>query len=61
MSLYGLTWNLASGVSPLVGGLLSDALGPRAPWFGGVVTGMLAVAAFWWLKARADRKVTIIS
>ena len=56
MSLYGLTWNLASGVSPVIGGLLSDTLGPQAPWFGGAVTGLLAVLAFWWLKARASRQ-----
>ena len=56
MSLYGLTWNLASGVSPVIGGLLSDTLGPQAPWFGGAVTGLLAVLAFWWLQARASRQ-----
>ena len=61
MSLYGLTWNIAAGISPLMGGLLSDTLGPRAPWFGGAVTGLLAVLAFWWLQARADRDVAIIS
>ncbi len=49
MSLYGLTWNLAAGVSPLFGGMLSDSFGPKAPWLGGVLTGLLAVAAFWWL------------
>jgi len=61
MSLYGLTWYLASGVSPVVGGLLSDTLGPRAPWFGGAVTGALAVLAFWLLQVRASRKAADIS
>lgn len=56
MSLYGLTWNLATGISPVVGGLLSDTLGPQAPWFGGAVTGALAVLAFWFLQARSGRK-----
>jgi MFS family permease len=56
MSLYGLTWNLASGISPVMGGLLSDTLGARAPWFGGAVTGALAMLAFWWLQARAGRR-----
>ncbi len=52
MSLYGLTWNAASGISPVLGGYLSDSLGPKAPWLGGVVSGALAVAAFWRLKRR---------
>jgi MFS family permease len=54
MSLYGLTWNLAAGISPLFGGMLSDSFGPKAPWFGGVITGLLAVIAFWWLDRRAS-------
>jgi MFS family permease len=52
MSLYGLTWNIAAGISPVLGGFLSDSLGPRSPWMGGVVTGLLAVLAFWRLKPR---------
>ncbi|QRN82177.1 MFS transporter [Chloroflexota bacterium] len=56
MSLYGLTWNLASGISPVMGGLLSDTLGPQAPWFGGAVMGVLAVLAFWFLQVRSGRK-----
>ena len=46
MSLYGLTWNVASGISPVLGGLISDQIGPRAPWWGGVLIGALAVLAF---------------
>ncbi len=49
MSLYGLTWNVASGISPLLGGFLSDHVGTKAPWFGGALVGMLAVGAFWLL------------
>ena len=56
MSLYGLNWNIASGISPMMGGLLNDSLGPRAPWFGGAVTGALAMLAFWWLQVRASRR-----
>ena len=47
MSLYGLTWNVAVGVSPVLGGFLSDSLGQRAPWITGFGFGILAVAAFW--------------
>ena len=47
MSLYGLTWNVAVGFSPVMGGFLSDTLGQRAPWMAGVVFGILSVLAFW--------------
>jgi MFS family permease len=46
MSLYGLSWNVASGVSPLLGGFLSDQFGSQATWFGGAIFGLLAVIAF---------------
>lgn len=52
MSLYGLTWSVASGISPLLGGFLSDQLGPQAPWFSGAVFGLLAVVAFWRMNKR---------
>jgi MFS family permease len=47
MSLYGLTWNVASGISPVLGGFLSDLVGMRAPWYGGALIGVLAVGTFW--------------
>lgn len=50
LSLYGLTWNVAAGISPLLGGFLSDALGLKTPWLGGVLFGLLALGAFGRLK-----------
>ena len=52
LSLYGLTWNVAAGISPVLGGLLSDQVGPKAPWLGGILFGVLATTAFWWLNSR---------
>ena len=46
MSLYGLSWNVAVGISPVLGGLISDQIGPRAPWWGGALIGLLATLAF---------------
>ena len=46
MSLFGLTWNVASGIGPVFGGLLNDALGPQAIWYGGGVAGLIAVLGF---------------
>jgi len=56
MSLYGLTWNVASGISPLLGGFLSDHVGTKAPWFGGALVGILAVGAFWLLGNRDSQE-----
>ena len=50
MSIYGLTWSVASGISPVGGGLLSDNLGVKAPWLGGSLVGLVSVMGFLWLS-----------
>ena len=35
MSLSSLTWQVASGIGPVFGGMLSDQFGPRTVWYGG--------------------------
>ena len=61
MSLYGLTWNVAAGISPVLGGFLSDQVGPQVPWLGGALIGVLAVIAFWRLNQRHDADEVRIS
>jgi MFS family permease len=56
MSIYGLTWNVAQGIGPLYGGLLSDNIGPAFSWYGGLAVGMVSVAGF---IAMAQRLGTI--
>lgn len=46
MSIYGLTWSVATGIAPVIGGLLSDNMGPRTTWFGGGVIGLVSILAF---------------
>jgi MFS family permease len=46
MSIYGLTWNVAAGIGPLYGGILSDNFGPVYAWYGGLGVGLVSVAAF---------------
>jgi MFS family permease len=46
MGIFGLTWGAASGLSPIVGGLLHDNFGPRATWYGGLATGLLCTLLF---------------
>jgi MFS family permease len=57
MSVYGLTWNVAAGIGPVVGGILNDALAPAATWYGGMVAGFLGMAGFIWLSRKANPKL----
>jgi MFS family permease len=51
MSIYGLTWGVAAGIGPVLGGLLNDRLGPQYPWVGAFLIGLLSAAGFF-LQAR---------
>lgn len=55
MSIYGLSWGIASGVGPVFGGFLSDAIAPRAIWVGGFAVCLLGVALFAYLALRQAR------
>jgi len=55
MSLYGLTWGLAAGIGPVLGGFLNDQVGPSAIWYGGLVAGLLSSAGFFMLSRRFQR------
>ncbi len=46
MGVYALSWQLAAGIGPLVGGVLNDRFAPRMIWFGGGVFGLAALAYF---------------
>jgi MFS family permease len=54
MSIYGLTQNVARGIAPLLGGMLSDTIAPRATWVGGGVLGLISVLVFMVLAAKRD-------
>ncbi|HWQ05140.1 MAG TPA: MFS transporter [Longilinea sp.] len=55
MSLYGLTWSLAAGIGPLLGGFLNDNVAPVAIWYGAGIIGLTSVAAFTVLALRQRR------
>jgi MFS family permease len=42
MGVFGISWGLAMGLGPVIGGLLNDAVAPVAMWYGGA---LLAIAA----------------
>lgn len=46
MGIYGLTWGVGFGLGPVLGGALSDNLGSRYIWYGGLVMGLVSMAAF---------------
>ncbi len=49
LSVFGLAWSVAVGVGPLMGGWAGDLWGVRAPWFIGLIIGLLSALAFLWL------------
>ncbi len=52
MSFFSLSWGVASGLAPLIGGNLGDYLSPQATWFGAALVGVVAFAGFVTLEAR---------
>ena len=56
MSISGLTWNIAYGIAPPVGGYLSDQISPRAIWTGGLVAGLSAFLGYFILSQKRRDK-----
>jgi MFS family permease len=54
MGAYQLTWTVASGTAPVIGGLLNDYIAPVAIWYGGAVLAVIGSAGFL-LIARSNR------
>jgi MFS family permease len=52
MSIFGLTWSVAFGIAPILGGFLNDQFSPRAIWYGGAVIGAASILAFLYLNRR---------
>lgn len=52
MSIYGLTWGLAQGTAPVLGGFLSDQVSPQTTWLGGLTIGLVATLGFVLLSRR---------
>lgn len=56
MSFQGLVWPVASGIGPLLGGVLNDQIGPSAPWLGMGFIGLLSVSVFIILAVQERRR-----
>ena len=46
MGVYGLTWSVAMGIGPVLGGALNDQVAPVAIWYAGLVLGGIAMSGF---------------
>jgi MFS family permease len=46
MSVFSLTWNVAYGLAPRIGGNLYDYVSPQAPWIAGLLIGLISVLAY---------------
>lgn len=53
MSIYGMTWGVAAGIGPVMGGFLNDHFGPAYIWYGGFLVGMISTFGFLFLARRA--------
>lgn len=60
MSLYGLTWGVATGIGPVLGGMLNDKFGPMAIWYGGAAIGLTSGLLFLSLAQRYKRREAYI-
>ena len=50
MSIYSLTWGVASGIAPVFGGFLNDSFGPQYIWVGGLAIGLVAALNYLWMQ-----------
>ena len=46
MSIFSLSWGVAAGIGPVVGGFLNDAIHPQAIWYGGGFIGFCGAVLF---------------
>lgn len=57
MSVVGLTWSVATGIGPILGGFLNDNIAPAATWYGGFVVGMIGIFGFLLLSRKKTLKI----
>jgi MFS family permease len=57
MGIYSLSWGIAFGIGPVLGGILNDNIGPTAIWVGGLLIGLVSAASFYLLTPRVSEPV----
>jgi len=61
MSIFGLSWRVALGVGPIMGGLINDNLSPKAIWYGGAMLGLVSTLIFIILQIKEINQQKIIT
>ncbi len=61
MSIYGLSWGVASGVASPMSGFLNDNLGPRAIWYGASLMGILGTSVFLRLRRKNPEPESLVN
>jgi len=56
MSVYSLTWGIAFGIGPVIGGFLNDRVAPVAIWYGAMTFGLAATVGFALMALRGLQK-----
>lgn len=56
MSIYGLTWSVASGIGPVLGGFLNDTIAPVSIWYGGLLIGLASTLSFLLISRRSPQR-----
>jgi MFS family permease len=52
MGVFTLTFRIAAGIGPVLGGLLNDHIAPSATWYGGMIVCLIAALGYAWLAQR---------
>jgi predicted MFS family arabinose efflux permease len=60
MGLYSLSWQVAAGIGPVLGGVLNDQITPQAIWFGGGVIGLIATVNFLRMASRHSNQSGLV-
>jgi len=55
MSIAGLSWSVAAGIAPLMGGYLNDNVSPVATWYGGLAIGIIGILDFLYLSRKESK------
>ncbi len=49
MGVFSITYPIAAGFAPVIGGFLGDTVAPQATWFGAMFMTLIAAGGFVWL------------
>ncbi len=56
MSIFSISWGVAAGIGPVMGGYLNDNISPQAIWYGGGLIGL--TGALWFMLQSRNKKTS---